>query len=78
MTGDGSAGMQGTAAAEEDGSTAVGAQGTLGGGEKVEWLVGQPLPCLNRHPTAGEGSFCAFSLLPANLAILAFLQHIKI
>ena len=44
----------------------------------MEWLVGQPLPCLNRHPTAAEGSFCAFSLLPANLAILVFLQHIKI
>ena len=44
----------------------------------MEWLVGQPLPCLNRHPTAAEGSFCAFSLLPANLAILAFLQYIKI
>ena len=28
--------MQGTAAAEETGSTAVGAQGLLGGGEKVK------------------------------------------
>ena len=28
--------MQGTAAAEENGSTAVGAQGTQGGGEKVK------------------------------------------
>ena len=43
----------------------------------MEWLVGQPLPCLNRHPTAAEGSFCAFLRLPANLAILAFLQYIK-
>ena len=36
MTGGGSAGMQGTAVAEENGSTAVGAQGILGGGEKVK------------------------------------------
>ena len=36
MTGGGSAGMQGTAAAEENGSMEVGAQGMLGGGEKVK------------------------------------------
>ena len=36
LEGGGKAGMQGTAAAEENGSTAVRAQGTQGGGEKVK------------------------------------------
>ena len=40
--------MQGTAAAEENGSTAVGAQGTQGGGEKGSCDSANSLPCLNR------------------------------
>ena len=44
----------------------------------MEWLVGQPLPCLNRHPTAAEKSIVCLFATPANLASLAFLQHIKI
>ena len=82
----GSAGCQGTAAEGllAQGTAALGASGHEGGGGgKNEGCVGQPPPppppppCLNRHPTAAEGSFCAFSLLPANLALLAFLWFQK-
>ena len=43
------------------------------------WL-NPPHPQVYIEPfwAAEESIFCAFSLLPANLAILAFLQHIKI
>ena len=41
-------------------------------------FVSKPLPCLNRHPSAPEKSIVCLFATPANLAILAFLQLIKV
>ena len=74
------AGTLGTAAVELDsGHEGGGASGHEGEGRMQSVFLAKP-PQVYIEPfwAAEESIFCAFSLLPANLAILAFLQYIKI